>query len=177
MCRVFQKTSSPKRPQQTPSSPHSQGSPSDANAMISELGDIELPNFSTIHPSSNYNPSTDLHANIMNWPAATAANTNIPSLAWPLLTTNLSMNSLLLTALQLRGHHQQTRSGPSANPADMMFNSYNTTTFMPPGTSTIDGSQFGNDHFASSFNVGSTTSSVPQMPQQEQPYDVDSNIW
>ncbi|XP_051114937.1 protein CUP-SHAPED COTYLEDON 2-like isoform X2 [Andrographis paniculata] len=166
VCRVFQKTASPKRPQQPPSSPPSQDSPSsEAHAMINELGDIELPNFAI---SSNYNP-TDNISSIVNWPPMatdlTAGNT-MPSLAWPFLSTNLSMNSLLLTALQLRGHPR----GSTANPTEI--SSYS---FMPHEN--IGSSQFGNDPSGSSFNVGSTDP-IPQIPQQQvQAYDMDSHIW
>ncbi|KAL0431073.1 UNVERIFIED_CONTAM: NAC domain-containing protein [Sesamum radiatum] len=173
VCRVFQKSSTVKKPQQTPSSPPSQDSPCDTNAMVSELGDIELPNFGSMSMAissstnialQNYNSDT----NMMNWNAATeaaaaaAVSNSLPSLTWPLLSTNLSMNSLLLTALQLRGHHQ-----PRAAAADNY-------SFMPQGNI----SQFGNE-IISNFNMGSSSrvlDSVPQPPS-EQPYDVDSNIW
>ncbi|KAL0396094.1 UNVERIFIED_CONTAM: NAC domain-containing protein [Sesamum calycinum] len=174
VCRVFQKSSTVKKPQQTPSSPPSQDSPCDTNAMVNELGDIELPNFGNmsmaISPSTNIalqNYNTD--ANMMNWNAATeaaaAVSNSLPPLTWPLLSTNLSMNSLLLTALQLRGH--QPRAAAAAAAADNY-------PFMPQGNV----SQFGNE-FVSNFNMGSSSrvlDSVPQPPS-EQPYDVDSNIW
>ncbi|PIN16762.1 hypothetical protein CDL12_10582 [Handroanthus impetiginosus] len=165
VCRVFQKSSTVKKPQQTPSSPVSHESLCDTNAMINELGDIELPNFNNnmaINSSStnnialqNYN--TNDHSNMMmNWSAATDS---LPSLTWPFLSTNLSMNSLLLTALQLRGRGQTSATSEHYN------------SFMPQGNV----SQFGND-----FNMASSTSrvldSVPQPPL-EQPFNLDSNIW
>ncbi|KAL2247334.1 NAC domain-containing protein 92 [Sesamum indicum] len=170
VCRVFQKSSTVKKPQQTPSSPPSQDSPCDTTAMVNELGDIELPNFGSMGmalPSSpnialqNYNSGT----NMMNWNAATeaaaAVSNSLPSLTWPLLSTNLSMNSLLLTALQLRGHQPRAAA--------------DNYSFMPQGSV----SQLGNE-FVSNFNMGSSSrvlDSVPQQPPSEQPYDVDSNIW
>ncbi|KAL0462347.1 UNVERIFIED_CONTAM: NAC domain-containing protein [Sesamum latifolium] len=173
VCRVFQKSSTVKKPQQTPSSPPSQDSPCDTNAMVSELGDIELPNFGSMSMAISSSTNIALQnynndANIMNWNAATeaaaaaAVSNSLPSLTWPLLSTNLSMNSLLLTALQLRGH--QPRAAAAAD----------NYSFMPQGNI----SQFGNE-FVSNFNMGSSSrvlDSVPQPPS-EQPYDVDSNIW
>ncbi|KAK4426904.1 hypothetical protein Salat_1459200, partial [Sesamum alatum] len=171
VCRVFQKSSTVKKPQQTASSPPSQDSPCDTNAMVNELGDIELPNFSNsmaISSSTNIALQTyNTDSNMMNWNAATeaAVSNSLPSLTWPLLSTNLSMNSLFLTALQLRGH--QPRAAAAAAATDNY-------SFMPQGNI----SQFGNE-FVSDFNMGSSSrvlDSVPQPPS-EQPYNVDSNIW
>lgn len=182
VCRVFQKSSTVKRPQQTPSSPPSQAeSPCDTTAMVNELGDIELPNFSSnsmaissstnIALQNNYNTHD---TNMMNWnaaaiEAAAAAANSLPSLTWPLLSTNLSMNSLLLTALQLRGHHHQPRGTITTSPDNYSF---------MPQAGNIN-HQFGND-FSSNFNIGSTSGvvdSVPQPPSEQPPYNVDSSIW
>lgn len=147
VCRIFQKTATVKRPQQTtPSSPLDE----------CELGDIELPHFRMpMSPSSNIGGlhTYNSDANMMSWNAATEAP---PSLSWPLLSTNLSMNSLLLTALQLRG----------ATAAD----NYS----LMPQTNMM--SHFGNNH-----NFGSSNFEMPStsgVPPPEQPhYNADSNIW
>lgn len=147
-----------KKPQQTPVSPQSQESPCDTNAIISELGDIELPNITdNVSTLQNYNgPGLDHN---MNWINA-AANSLQPPLTscWPLLSSNLSMNSLLLTALQLRGHQQQHGGSTSTD----------YSSFIPQGIS----SEFGNiDIMASSSRV---SDSVQQLQTQEQQqYDVD----
>lgn len=139
VCRIFQKTATVKRPQQPPSSPPDE----------SPLGDIELPpHFSMpMSPSpnnndnnNNYNNSSDMNM-MMSWNSQ-----------WPLLSTNLSMNSLLLTALQLRG------GGGADN-----------YSFMNP---------FGSH----SFEIASTSaaSGVPPPDQPQPHYNInadDSNIW
>lgn len=193
MCRVFQKSSSPKKPQQTPSSPQSQDSPCDTNnaMMLNELGDIELPNFNNNNNNinMNYNPSSssahDQDSNnmmmMMNWSAA--AN-SLPSLTnWPLLTTNLSMNSLLLTALQLRGaHHPTTATASTTTTTTADNNIYSNFIMRHPQGNIIDNSQFGND-FNSNFDMASTSRVVDpvavagQPPISDQPYNVDSDIW
>ncbi|KAH6801768.1 NAC domain containing protein 58 [Perilla frutescens var. frutescens] len=167
VCRVFQKSTTVKRTQQTPSSPPSQADES--------AGDIELPNFcsntmAAISPSTNIalqNYNSDSTTNIMNWNTATDAAVN--SVAWPFLTTNLSMNSLLLTALQLR--HHQPRGATTADNYSLL-----------PQTNTID--QFGNHDFGSSnfdMHMHASTSgvidSIPQPPSEQPPYNLDTNIW
>ncbi|XP_022885609.1 NAC domain-containing protein 92-like [Olea europaea var. sylvestris] len=159
VCRVFLKSSTVKKPQQTPASPQSQESPCDTNGMINELGDIELPNISNnIAALQNFNglgPDPN-----MNWINA-AANSLQPSLTscWPLLSSNLSMNSLLLTALQLRGHQPQPQGDTSAD----------YSSFIPQGIS----SEFGNiDIVASSSRVLDSVQQL-QTQEQQQSYDVD----
>ncbi|KAL2479086.1 NAC domain containing protein 58 [Forsythia ovata] len=161
VCRVFQKSSTMKKPQLTPVSPQSQESPCDTNAIINELGDIELPNISNnINVLQNYSGSD----HNMNWINA-AANSLQPSLTscWPLLSSNLSMNSLLLTALQLRGHQQQQL------PSGGTSTDYS---FIPQGIS----SEFGNiDIMASSSSrvLDSVQQLQAQEQQQQHSYNVD----
>lgn len=121
---MFQKSTTVKRPQQTISE-----SPScdTSAAMVNEVGEIELPH-SHPHPhphdfsmglqnyininSSSTGESDDHNTMMMNgWNINNiAAGTEAPpnSSTWPFLTSNLSINSLLLTALHLRpltDHH------------------------------------------------------------------------
>ncbi|XP_057770574.1 NAC domain-containing protein 79-like [Salvia miltiorrhiza] len=130
VCRIFQKTAAVKRPQQTPPSP-----PDDSPSFGMPVPPSPLQNYNT----------NDANV-ISSWNAADAALSS-----WPL---SLSMNSLLLTALQLRGHQPDNYG------------------LMP----------FGNHEFgASSFNMGSTSGVVDSLPQplppEQPPYNVDSNIW
>lgn len=157
VCRIFQKSTTVKRAQQIASSPASQGddeSACDTNAMVNEVGDMELPNLSgnSIAMSDNillqnYNATHDT-TNILNWNTATDA--AVSSLTWP-----LSMNSLLLTALHLRGHDNYS--------------------LMPPQTNNM--SQFGNHYLASNMQAASTSSLPLPPPTEQPPYNVDSNIW
>ncbi|KAJ8540515.1 hypothetical protein K7X08_032502 [Anisodus acutangulus] len=180
VCRVFQKSSSVKKPQPTSSSPQSLESPCDTNYTIpNEFGDIELPiNFNFLAtPSSGINNDISLHnynnENMnMNMNLAASATSTLPLLPWSssLLTSNLSsVNSLLFRALQLRGY----------SPRDQAIQDYS---FMPPQENIT--TQFGND-FSSNFaaNIGAPSSSmvldnpVQQQLPQEQSYKLDSNIW
>ncbi|XP_024991742.1 NAC domain-containing protein 92 [Cynara cardunculus var. scolymus] len=110
VCRIFQKSTTLKKPMATASSPQSMGSPCDTNAMANDYGDIELPNLSGIGNSNislqNYGIESNVNTN-MNLNMSLAS--GLPSLAWPsnLLTSNLSMNALLLKALQLRTYQQR----------------------------------------------------------------------
>jgi len=182
VCRVFHKCSTVKKPQQTQSSQQSLDSPCDTNTITNEFGDVELPNLNTIANSSsaisnislhNYSGS-DMNSNMnmnlnMNWPAAReATSSTIQSLSWPssLLNPNLSMNSLLLRALQLRSYQQREATNIDYS-------------YMPPGIS-----QFGTD-ISSNFPVADSSSKVldsvqqqqqPPQPPQEQSFNLDS-IW
>ncbi|KAF5957777.1 hypothetical protein HYC85_005002 [Camellia sinensis] len=137
--------------------------------MANEFGDIELPNLNSSSAISNlslqnYNSENNGNNNMnminlnMNWPAAREA----AALSWPssFLSPNLSMNSLLLTALQLRSYQ----------PREAVNTDYS---YMPQGIS-----QFGTD-FSLNFQGSSSSSkvldSVQQQPQ-EQPFNLDS-IW
>lgn len=205
VCRVFQKSTGLKKPQQTPSShePSIESPCDDTNSIVNnEFGDIELPNLNSIANSStgfisnNNNISNFMNSNNINnnnnnnhfsnmmslnnmnyWTSTTAnstASTLIPSLSsWPsnLLNPNLSMNSLLFKALQLRN------GGTS-------LEHYS---YMPQGIS-----QFGTPDILSStttsnnFHLASSSSSkmnnnqniivdsASQVQQQEQQFNLDS---
>lgn len=175
ICRVFQKSSAAKKPQQTSSSQPSQESP---HSMVNEFGDVDLPNLNSIANSSssftnnisgqthnNHDPSTNVNTNMtINWPPAT-------DLVWPsgsLLNPNLSMNSLLLKALQLRNTYQQREAAVS----DHHF-----ATYVPQGFShnNIASDHHLTQNLSASSSSKALESCVPQ-PQQEQPFDMDS-IW
>lgn len=172
VCRVFQK-SAVKKPQQTPSSQPSLDSPCDTNSMVNEYGDIELPNLNSIASSAsgfsnisaqnytcdNSNVNMNMPLNV-NWAAVREATSTLPSLSWPssLLTSGLSVNSLLLKALQLRSY--QPREAASID-----------YSFVPQGFS-----QFGSDQ---NSNLQASSSKVLESVQQqpsEQPFNMDS-IW
>ncbi|XP_059664538.1 protein CUP-SHAPED COTYLEDON 1-like [Cornus florida] len=179
VCRVFHKISSVKKPQQRQSSqPSALDSPNcDTNTIANEFGEIELLNSNGIANSSsaisdisiqnfngdnNVNMSIDMNA---NWTAAREAASLIPSLQWPsstLLSSNLSMNSLLLRALQLRnGTYNQPREATTTD-----------YSIMPQGIS-----HFGAD-FSSNFLAASSSKDLDsvQQPRQEQSFNLDS-IW
>ncbi|KAJ6868540.1 NAC domain-containing protein 92-like [Populus alba x Populus x berolinensis] len=173
VCRIFQKSTAVKKPQQEPSSQQSLGSLCDTNSIVNDqYGDIELPNLNRMANSSSgfsnlsahtYNNESNVNMNLnMNWAAAREAAT-LPSLSWPpgLLSSNLTTNSLLLKALQLRSYQQR-----EATTTDYSFL-----------TNGIVHDQFGTD-LGSNFQASSSSKvldSVPQ-PQQEQPFNLDS-IW
>lgn len=169
VCRIFQKSSSVKKPQQLPSSPPSLESPSDTNpnAILNDFSDIELANLNTSIANSsngfanisaqNYDIDNSIHLDMnmnmnMNWPAA-------PTLPWPsnLLSSNLSMNSLLLKALQFRSYQQREPD----------------YSFLPQEIS-----QFGNE-LSSNFTASSSSKVLDpalQDQQQDRPFNLD-NIW
>lgn len=169
VCRIFQKSSSVKKPQQLPSSPPSLESPSDTNpnAILNDFSDIELANLNTSIANSsngfanisaqNYDIDNSIHLDMnmnmnMNWPAA-------PTLPWPsnLLSSNLSMNSLLLKALQFRSYQQREPD----------------YSFLPQEIS-----QFGNE-LSSNFTASSSSKVLDpalQDQQQDRPFNLD-NMW
>ncbi|XP_059644090.1 NAC domain-containing protein 79 [Cornus florida] len=182
VCRVFQKSTTVKKLQQTQSSQRSLDSPCDTNTIANEFGDIELPNLNTIANSSsaisnvslqdynNNNNNVDMNMNMnmnANWSMAREAASQLPSLPWPssLLTSGLQMNPLLLRALQLRSTYQPREATAMDN---YMLN-------MPQSQGIP--SHFGND-FSLNFTGSSSKvldHSVQQQPQ-EQPFNLDS-IW
>lgn len=182
VCRVFQKSATVKKPQAAPSSPQSLESPCDTNTFANELGDIELPNFSTLAVNSangifsNISPqtfSTDNLNNAFNWAALRDAANALPSLSsWPspslLSTANLAMSApLLLRALQMRNYQPREATTASTD-----------YSFMPQG---MISNQFGND-FSSHLAASSSSNRVldhhsVQQQSQEQPFNLDSNIW
>ncbi|XP_015060811.1 NAC domain-containing protein 100 [Solanum pennellii] len=180
VCRVFQKSSTVKKPQPTSSSPLSLESPCDANYTITnELGDIELPfnfNYLTTTPSTAIN-SISLHNynnDNINLAAATREANTHPLLPWSsnLLSSNLSsVNSLLFRALQLKSYSPREQATTTHDYA-----------FMLPQENIIT-TQFGNDFAVnnigapSSFTVLDNSVQQQQQQQQEQSYKLDSNIW
>ncbi|GLT42174.1 hypothetical protein SLA2020_161910 [Shorea laevis] len=169
VCRVFQKSAAAKKPQQSSSSQPSPGSPCDTNSIVNEFGDIEYPSianstsgFSNLTTNS-YN--SDNNGNIiMNMDLGA---TQLPTLSWPssLLSSNISMNSWLLKALQLRGTYNQPRDHLLNGTTSMEYSS-----FLPQGIPAL-GSGLG-----SGFQPSSSPSTVPPQPQQEQPFNLDC-IW
>ncbi|GMJ13527.1 NAC domain containing protein 58 [Hibiscus trionum] len=178
VCRVFQKCAAAKKPLPSSSSQPSFGSPCDANSIVNEFGDVELPNLNiNANPSSGFvdiaNPSysntvSHAHTNAMNLNLDFGAASHPSSLSWPssILSPNLSMNSFLLKALQLR-HYQ---------PRDVTAMDYS---ILSP-TQGINIPPFATD-LASNFQGASSSSKgVGPMPQQqqqqEQPFNMDS-MW
>ncbi|KAK6249659.1 hypothetical protein SCA6_003664 [Theobroma cacao] len=181
VCRVFQKSAAVKKPQPTSSSQPSMGSPCDANSIVNEFGDVELPNLNiNANPSSTgfsniatpgYNNSTVNHGHLnMNLNVDFAAASVPSSLTWPssILSPNLSMNSLLLKALQLRNYQ----------PRDVTTMDYSLLSSASQGIP-----QFGtglSPNFqaatASSSKVLDPTPQQQQQQQQEQPFNMDS-MW
>lgn len=170
ICRVFQKSSAPKKPQQTSSSQPSQESPT---SMVNEFGDADLPNLNaTIANSSTiagqpYNSADPSNVNTnmnltMNWPSAT----ELPSLPWPsglLLNPNLSVNSLLLRALQLRSTYQQREAATTDHFA----------TYVPQ---TFPHNNIGTDNVTPNLSVSASSRGLESCVLQEQPFNMDS-IW
>ncbi|KAK1424439.1 hypothetical protein QVD17_19769 [Tagetes erecta] len=164
VCRIFQKTLTAKKPMPALSSSQSMDSPCDTNAMANDYGDIELPNLNLIANSrsnislQNYgieNLNTNMNMNM-------SLKNGLSTLAWPsnLLNSNLSMNALILKALQLRTFNQQR---DAAN-FDLQF--------MPQGNSHILNEACQNLQASSSR----TYESLHQQQPQEQPFNLDS-MW
>lgn len=165
-----------KKPQQT-HSPQPE-SPCDTVSMVNEFGDLELPNLNSIANSSgeltnnisgqgfmNADLSNSVNTNMnlaMNWPVASELQVpSLPPLPWPsgLLSPSISVNSLLLKALQLRNYQQREA-------ATDHFASY-----MAQGVCQV-GTDLSSNLTASSSKVQEC---MPQQ-QQEQPFNLDS-IW
>ncbi|KAI3780200.1 hypothetical protein L2E82_10171 [Cichorium intybus] len=166
VCRIFQKSTTSKKPMGTASSPQSMDSPCDTNTMANDYGDIELPNLNGIANSSNNNIS--LHNYSMEANLNTNMNLNmslasgIPSLAWPsnILGSNLSMNALLLKALQLRTYQQRE----AAN-YDYQFMTHTNSHFLDGASPSLQAS-----------STRTYESLQQQQQQQEQPFNLDS-MW
>ncbi|KAI3795757.1 hypothetical protein L1987_38414 [Smallanthus sonchifolius] len=169
VCRIFQKTTTAKKPMPTVSSSQSMDSPCDTNTMTNDYGDIELSNLNGITNSSSNislqnfgmeNLNTNMNMNI-NMSLASG----LPTLAWPsnLLSSNLSMNALLLKALQLKTYQQR-----EAVNFDYQF--------MPQGNSHILNEPCPSLQASSSRTYESLhQQQQPQQPQ-EQPFNLDS-MW
>lgn len=175
VCRIFQKSATVKKPQQTTSSQQSLDSPCDTNTMVNEFGHFDhLPNLNNIANSStmmnnmislqNYTNENNLNMSI---------NSLLPaSLSWPsgLLSSNLSMNSLLLKALQFKNYQQREITTSTTN--------LDYASFMPQGI----GTPYGTSDFTQNFAASSSTSKgldnslKQQQEHQEQPFNLDS-IW
>ncbi|KAE8705326.1 NAC domain-containing protein 77 [Hibiscus syriacus] len=169
VCRVFQKSAAVKKPQPSSSSQPSLGSPCDANSIVNEFSDVELPNLNiNANPSSGFsdiaNPSysstvNHAHTNPMNLNLDFgAAAASFPSFSWPstILSPNISMNSFLLKALQLRNH--QPRNVTSM---DYSILSSAQGINIPPYATDL---------------ASSSKDAVPLQQQQEQPFNMDS-MW
>lgn len=201
VCRVFQKSISsslaPKKPQETrsPSQVSLESPNCDTTSMVNnEFSDIDLPNFSVNNPNSSSTSFTDIHHhnnllpqtntlnnanhhnhhytipnNITNMNWAQAHHTSLPSLnmpSWPMLNPNnlSSVNSLLLKALQLKSYHQQA----NINYDHHFASSYIPQVLTPSPTDLI-----------SNLNASNSSSSkvLDCMPQQQQPFNLDSVDW
>ncbi|KAF9588588.1 hypothetical protein IFM89_013440 [Coptis chinensis] len=158
VCRVFQKSSAVKKPQET----SSLESPCHNTTMVNELGEIELPHLNGLTNSSsgfsaistNNNSNNDNNVDVaMNWASAREA-ANHPLLNWPsnlLNSSASSVNSMLLTALQLRGYQ--------------------------PTSSDLNFLAQGNYRIGTDLNMDFATSSSKMVDSAQQlPYNPDS-IW
>ncbi|XVE58779.1 hypothetical protein DITRI_Ditri04bG0196600 [Diplodiscus trichospermus] len=185
VCRVFQKSAAVKKPQPTSPSQPSLGSPCDANSIVNEFGDVELPNLNI-----NGNPSCGLmsdigtpsysntvnhgHMNMMNLnldlAAAREVAASLPSsLTWPstILNPNLSMNSFLLKALQLRNYQ----------PRDVTAMDFSLLSLPPQGINhQLETGLSSNFQGAASSSKLLDPITQQQQQQQEQPFNMDS-IW
>ncbi|KAK7364081.1 hypothetical protein VNO80_12452 [Phaseolus coccineus] len=176
VCRVFQKSLQVKKPQQTNSSRPE--SPCDTVSMVNEFGDFELPNLNSIANSSggltnnisghtffNADLSNSANTNMnlaMNWPVASEVQVpSLPSLPWPsgLLSPSISVNSLLLKALQLRSYQQRE----AAVAADHL------ASYMAQGVCQVVETDLSSNLTASSSKVQECM--PQQQQQQEQPFN------
>ncbi|KAE9588222.1 hypothetical protein Lal_00003291 [Lupinus albus] len=182
VCRVFQKTATAKKPQQT--SPSKPESPCDTTSMVNEFGDVELSNnlnnvtnsssaFININSGQTYNndlSNANTNMNLtMNFPCEVPS---IPSLSWPsglLNPNNISVNSLLLKALQHRNYQQQREAAA----VSYHFASYNN---MPQQGISQVGTHHHDDLSSSNLSASSSSKVLECMLQQEQPFNLDS-IW
>lgn len=181
VCRVFQKSIQAKKPQQMPSSQPE--SPCDTASMVNEFVDGDLPNLNNIANSSHGLANNNISGQTFNADLSNSVNTNmnlnmnwpnevpsLPSLPWPsgLMNPSISVNSLLLKALQLRSY-QQREAVAAAVATDHLIASY-----MPQGVS-----QVGTDLISSNLTASPSNKvleCMPQQQQQEQPFNLDS-IW
>ncbi|KAJ4829364.1 hypothetical protein Tsubulata_048969 [Turnera subulata] len=189
VCRVFQKSAAAKRPQQTSSQQSPPGSPCDTNS-IDQFGDVDQltyansnvanssnNGFTNLISAQNYingnsEGGLDMGMNMnlnTNWVAAAREATQFPSssLSWSssLLNSNLTLNSLLLKAWQIRNYQQREAASSSDH-----------YSLLAQAAGNI--SQFGCDLGSSTLQASSSRvlDAVPQPQQQEQPFNLDS-IW
>ncbi|OVA04985.1 NAC domain [Macleaya cordata] len=188
VCRVFKKSSTAKKPQQIPSMNHE--SPCDTNntcSLVNELGDIELSQLNCLTSSSsgfnnttsntnNNNDGNNIDMNMMNWVSSTRdVITNHPSSLnnWPvppsslLMNSNYSMNSMILSALQLGSF--QPREPRSSN-TDLNYS----LAAQGGGDHRFMGSDLNPNLFPSSSS--STNNKIILDSAQQQSFNLDS-IW
>ncbi|XP_076881530.1 NAC domain-containing protein 92-like [Bidens hawaiensis] len=163
VCRIFQKSATTKKPMPTASSSQSMDSPCDTNMLANNYGDIELPNLNGI-PILSSNiciPNYGMEHLNTNTNISMSLASGLPTLAWPsnLLSSNLSMNALILRALQLRNYQQREA-------ANLDYQ------FMPQGNSHILNEACPSLQASSSR----TYESLHQQQQNEQPFNLDS-MW
>ncbi|XP_054822606.1 NAC domain-containing protein 92 [Prosopis cineraria] len=176
VCRVFQKSSAAKKAQQTSSSQLSLDSPPDNTSLVNEFGDVDLPNLNTMTANSSSGGFTAMSSQIYNSHVNTNMNLtsdhrlpSLPSLPWPsgLLNPNVSVNSLLLKALQLRSCQQR----------EIAMTDHFVSYAPPQGVSQVMEST---NHLTPNLRLDASSSSkvldMPQQQQQEQPFSLDS-IW
>lgn len=161
-----------KKTHETSSSQLSLDSPPHNNtSLVNEFGDVDLPNLNNFTPNSS--TTVPLVNTNMNWPPPPLSDHRLPSLPWPssLLNPNLSVNSLLLKALQLRTCQQR----------EIAMTDHFASSYIPPQTvSQI----MGTNHLTTSnltLEASSSTkvldmSQQQQQQQQEQPFNMDS-MW
>ncbi|KAM0980086.1 hypothetical protein ACFX13_016110 [Malus domestica] len=194
----------------------------DTNSIVNEFGDIELPNLnSNINANSSSGFSNNIsspqsyYSNIldhsknniddvtnmslkMTWAATAAREAAANALSLPsslLSPSNLSVNSLLLRALQLRSstnnngsnyqpratNHVQATAGTSTLDYSSSYNTIQQQGMMPSMSHNHFGSSTTMDHINSNFQASSSSTNdqmMESMPLQhsEQPFNLDS-IW
>ncbi|XP_021909618.1 protein CUP-SHAPED COTYLEDON 1 [Carica papaya] len=191
VCRVFQK-SSVKKPQQPTFSSQAPSleSPCDTNSIVNEFGDIELPNLNTINAANSSSTTTfsnistqsyhnggpnhhinDLNMNMNLNMAIAAATANLSSpLSWTssLLGSNLSVNSLILRALQQRNM--------ARDQATSVDHQHHYSIMQQAGIGNLENNK--NDLSTSSFQTSFSKVLDPAQtqPQQEQQFNLDT-MW
>ncbi|KAF6165756.1 hypothetical protein GIB67_012653 [Kingdonia uniflora] len=155
VCRVFEKSSAAKKLQQAQSLPASLESP--YSTTVNELGEIENLNYSTEFSTINSNNTRSNNVNT-GWNISPGETTNHPLLSWPnptLLTSNLTMNSMLLKALQFQSNHlREATSGSNLN----MFapqGSYGFGTDLTTNLITSNSKNLDSVHDEQAFNLNS----------------------
>ncbi|KAJ4960433.1 hypothetical protein NE237_020343 [Protea cynaroides] len=169
VCRVFQKSSTGKKPLSDPtSSIPSLESPCEATTLMNELGEVELPHLNNLPSSSsclgaistnnnsNSNNDNSLGANLNGISARET--TSHPSLSWlsSFLGSKFSMDSMILRALQLGCY--QTREATIGSLSSLMAQ----------GNSSL--------LTDSNSNLSASYNSMIMDSVQQQPFNLDS-LW
>ncbi|XP_043717097.1 NAC domain-containing protein 100 [Telopea speciosissima] len=178
VCRVFQKSSTGKKPLSDPTSSNpSLESPCEATTMVNDqLGEVELQhlnnlvnsssclgamstNINAINNNNNSNNDNYLGTNLNNWISARET-TNHPLLSWPssLLGSNVSMDSMILRALQIAGY--QSREATTVGGLSSIMAQGNDARLMSDSNSKLT----------------ATASSMIMDSVQQQPFNLDS-LW